>query len=212
VPPGDEWLGEAERRCLTALPFARRRADWRLGRWTGKAAVGAWLGVPPPAVQILAARDGAPEAWLDGAVAPVSISLSHRAGRALAAVVDAPAVVGCDLELVEPRSAAFVRQWLSSREQDLLADRGDDERAGLVNLLWTAKEAAAKVRREGLRLAVRDAVAVPAENGGDAWSALRVDWGTELGTASMAGWWRAEPGWVMAVAGIPSLETPRPLR
>ena len=35
----------------------------------------------------------------------------------------------------------------------------------MTNLVWTAKEAAAKIRREGLRLDVRHAVVAPADAG-----------------------------------------------
>ena len=94
--PGSARASAARR---PALRMRRRRRDWRLGRFTAKAAVGAWLSVAPERVEILAAPDGAPEAWVDGERAPVSVSLSHRAGRALAVVAHAPAVVGCDLEL-----------------------------------------------------------------------------------------------------------------
>ena len=115
---------------------------------------------------------------LDGECAPVLVSLSHRGGRALAAGASTPAVVGCDLELVEPRSGAFVREWLAPAEQRLL-QRARRTSATDRNLVWTAKEAAAKVRREGLRLEVRraavdvrDVSARPA-----AWRPLTVDWG-----------------------------------
>ena len=187
----------------------RRRRDWRLGRFTAKAAVGAWLSVAPERVEILAAPDGAPEAWVDGERAPVSVSLSHRAGRALAAVAHAPAVVGCDLERVEPRSGAFAREWLAPAEHGLLAAHAQADRARLTNLVWTAKEAAAKVRREGLRLDVRHAIVAPAGAGvtDGAWRALRVQW--DDGCAPTAGWWRAEPGWVMTIAGDPA--APRPM-
>ena len=67
-----------------------------------------------------------------------------------------------------------------------------------VNSLWTAKEAVAKVRREGLRLDVRHAV-VDAQPPGPGWRALRVD----LDGDSTAGWWREEPGWVMSWPAIP---------
>ncbi|MGZ6641917.1 MAG: hypothetical protein ACXVFT_08780 [Solirubrobacteraceae bacterium] len=79
---------------LACLRLAKRRDDWRLGRWTAKAAVAAWLGVGAERIEVLAAADGAPDAWLDGAPVPVSLSLSHRAGRALAAVTDIPAAIG----------------------------------------------------------------------------------------------------------------------
>src|SRR5215218_9364959 len=104
VPDGDAWLSARERRTALGFHVARRRRDWLLGRFTAKAAVGACLSVSPERVEIVAAPDGAPEAWVDGERAPVSVSVSHRAGRALAAVARAPEVVGCDLELVEPRS------------------------------------------------------------------------------------------------------------
>ena len=80
-------------------------------------------------------------------------------------------------------------------EQGLLAAHAEADRARLTNLVWTAKEAAAKVRREGLRLDVRRAVVAPAGAGAadGAWRALRVEW--DDGAAPTAGWWRAEPGW-----------------
>jgi 4'-phosphopantetheinyl transferase len=197
VPPGDEWLGENEREVLAGLRIERRRGDWRLGRWTAKAALRRWLGLlgwPPERIEVLAAADGAPEAWVDGYRAPVSISLSHRAGRALAVIEAAPGAVGCDLEVVEPRSGAFVRDWLAPSEQRLVNERDESERALLANLIWTAKEAAAKVRREGLRLDVRSAVVTLSD-----------------GAATTRGWWRAEPGWVMTIAGEPGTAAPREL-
>ena len=133
------------------------------------------------------------------------MSLSHRGGRALAAVGHA-GMVGCDLELVEPRSRAFVREWLAPAEQRLLAACAA-ERDLLTNLVWTAKEAAAKVRREGLRLEsaarpcdVRD---VSARRG---LAGSEVDWSD--GGARAAGWWRGEPGWVMAILGAPAPDPP----
>jgi 4'-phosphopantetheinyl transferase len=211
VPRGQDWLSERERQVLETLRLERRRADWRLGRWTAKRALGARLTMPPSRLEVLAAADGAPEAWLDGERLPVSISISHRGGRSLAVVADAPATAGCDLELIEPRSEAFIREWLAASEQRLVGDCAGDGRALLANAIWTAKEAAAKVRREGLRLDVRDAAVTlahtPSEAGG--WRRLRVDW--DGGATTAAGWWRTEPGWVMAVAGEPACAPPRRL-
>lgn len=188
--------------------MAPRRAAWRLGRWTAKAALGAWLGVPAAEVEVLASSDGAPEAWLHGDRAPVSLSLSHRGDRALAVVVDAPRVVGCDLELVEPRSAAFIREWLSAAEQQLVAG-GDEARQALIaNLIWTAKEAAAKVRREGLRLDVRAAVVTFTEGGTTTggWRPIQVRWND--GAPPTAGWWRGDGAWVMTIAAAPAGSEP----
>jgi 4'-phosphopantetheinyl transferase len=206
VPAGDAWLGPRERAALGALTVARRRADWRLGRWAAKAAVAALLGFDAGRVEVLAAGDGAPEAWIDGARADVSVSLSHRGGRALAAVARAPVVVGCDLEVAEPRSGAFVREWLTEGERARVRAAAPGARDGVANLAWTAKEAAAKVRREGLRLDVRHAEATPSgEPPVDGWRRLEVAWREGPRTA---GWWREEPGWVMTVATEPASASP----
>ncbi len=210
VPTGDGWLGAGEVEVLAGLRFEKRRTDWRLGRFASKAAVAIWLGVPAGRVEIAAAPDGVPEAWLDGRRAPASLSLSHRAGRALAVVGEADSALGCDLELVEPRSPAFVNDWLAPSERELAAAAGA-RRDIVANLLWTAKEAAAKARREGLRLDVRQAVAEPEDLSSTTldWRRLAVVWGD--GGGRDAGWWRAEPGWVMAVVSDPAPGPPRAL-
>jgi 4'-phosphopantetheinyl transferase len=199
VPADDDWLGERERATLAGLRFHKRREDWRLGRWTAKAVVAAWLGVEIARIEVLAAADGAPEAWLDGARAPLSLSLSHRAGLAIAAVAEAPVVVGCDLERLEPRSPAFIRDWLAPAEQVLV---GSDA-VMAPNLVWTAKEAAAKVRREGLRLDVRSAVTrFEAGIADGEWRPLVVEWAGE--TLCTHGWWRVHAGFVMTVSMAPA--------
>ncbi len=215
VPDRDGWLGERERIVLAAMRFRPRRDSWRLGRWTAKLALSAWLGTSPERIEVLAAADGAPAVWLGhaGEPLPLSLSLSHRAGRAIALVADAPTAVGCDLELLERRSDAFVLEWLSPPERRFVAacERERCHPALAANLVWTAKEAAAKVRRGGLRLDVRGAAVTV---GGaihriGAWQPLEVAWGD--GHRTIAGWWRAEAGWVIAVAAEPAAGPPAPM-
>jgi 4'-phosphopantetheinyl transferase len=197
VPGDDGWLTDTERAVLATLVYPKRRSDWRLGRWTAKAVVVAVTGAARESVSVLAARDGAPEAFVDGRPAGVSMSISHRAGRALA--VAGPGQVGCDLEIVEPRSRAFAEDWLTAAEREWAAD--DHLR---TNAVWTVKEAAAKVRREGLRLDFRSAEAT-LDDGTGPWRAFVVEWGDR----TTRGWWRAEGGWVMAVAAEPATGPPR---
>jgi 4'-phosphopantetheinyl transferase len=211
VPPGDGWLGPVERSVLGGLRVDARRVAWRLGRWTAKRALGVSLEVGVDRLEVLAADDGAPEAWLDGERLPRSISLSHRGDRALAVVAAPRHTVGCDLELVEPRSGAFIREWLSPSEQRLVLNSEDGGQPLLANLIWAAKEAAAKVRREGLRLDVRRAVVTPDdfESGSGAWRRMHVDWREPA--AATGGWWRTETDWVMVIAGEPTPAAPRQL-
>lgn len=210
VPGDDRWLSVREQDALARLSVAKRRADWRLGRWAGKAALAAWLGVSPEETEIVAADDGVPEAFVRGEKAPAALSLSHRGGRALAAVAGGGSTLGCDLEAVEPRSPAFVREWLGADEAMRLAQLEGERRDLAANLSWSAREAAAKALRGGLRLNVRRARvshAGIAEHSGD-WEPLRVVW---AGGPVEHGWWRAEPGWVLTVVCDPSAEA-RPRR
>jgi 4'-phosphopantetheinyl transferase len=158
VPAADGWLSVRERATLADLHAQRRRADWRLGRWAAKAALCAWCGAGLAEVEIVASAGGAPEAVVSGERAPVALSLSHRDGRALAVVADAGVAIGCDLEVVEPRSEAFLSTWLTPAERAIVKSAGSAGRSQLANLIWTAKEAAAKARAEGLRLDVRQAI------------------------------------------------------
>lgn len=209
VPAGDHWLGNRELEVLGQLQLAHRRRDWRLGRWTAKAALGAWLDAPSTRIEVLAAADGAPEAWLDGQPAPVSVSLSHRAGRSLAVVAGLPRIVGCDLEALEPRSSAFVREWLGPAEQRVVSSRTDVQRILLVNLMWAGKEAFAKMRRQGLRLDVRSVAVAPEHEQQDPpeqWRPFQV--GYEDSAGLVAGWWCVQPGWVIAVATEPACDRP----
>ena len=208
TPADDGWLTERERAVLNGFRYERRRSDWRLGRFAAKGAVSTWLGVSPERVSVLAAADGAPEAWLDGRPAPVALSLSHRSGVALAVVCEPDVGLGCDLELIEPRSDAFVREWLDDDERRVLEHAPSAARPLLANVIWSAKEAATKVLREGLRLNVRHAIVSLAPANENGWDAVRVDW---RDGSSAAGWWLVEEPFVTVVLSDVPIRVPRRL-
>ena len=162
VPPGNEWLGGNETVILEGLHFAKRRADWRLGRWTAKCAVAACLNLRlPPAgmaeIEITARPSGAPQVMLASGPAPVEVSLSHRGGVAMCVVAGRDAAIGCDLEVVEAHSAAFLRDYFTGEEQVEIARTPAGDQPSLVAALWSAKESALKALQEGLRLDTRSA-------------------------------------------------------
>lgn len=180
VPEQLDWLAPDERDRIEAFRFAQRRGDFLLGRWTAKRLLATVLpGAGLAAIAIRAAADGAPEAVLDGAPLPFSVSLSHRAGRALAAVGDAGAALGADLELVEPRSALLVADFFTAGEAAAVAACPPAGRDRAIALIWSAKESALKARRTGLREDPRhvrveaDGLAATPDAHG-AWRALRI--------------------------------------
>src|SRR5271157_5582736 len=163
VPAENDWLSASEAARLNAMRFAKRRADWRLGRWAAKRAVAAYLDVPGHRqalanIEVHAAPSGAPEVFILNTAAPATISLSHRDGTALCAVAPSGAALGCDLEIIEPRSDAFVADYFTAEEQALVARVSLEDRPRLLALLWSAKESALKALHEGLRLDTRSVV------------------------------------------------------
>jgi len=170
VPAENDWLSASEAIRLDGLRFAKRRADWRLGRWTAKQALAAYWNISgdgnPKAlggIEVRPAPDGAPEVFLASQPAAVTISLSHRAGTALCAVMPAGGTLGCDLETIEPRSDGFVADYFTAEEQALVARATATDRLRLLALLWSAKESALKALRVGLRLDTRSVSASPIE-------------------------------------------------
>ena len=157
VPAADHWLAPAEAEVLAGLHLPRRRADWRLGRYAAKRLLAAQRATPPALSElaVLAAPDGAPEVLLRGEPLPLTLSLSHRDGLALCAVAAGRVGLGCDLERVEPRSAALVDDFFTAAERARVLQAPEAERALLANLVWSAKESALKLLREGLRLDTR---------------------------------------------------------
>jgi 4'-phosphopantetheinyl transferase len=157
VPAHRDWLSAAEQIRLGTLRFPKRRADWLLGRWTAKCAVAAVLneGLAFADIEICAAPSGAPSVRIRNDPAALKISLSHRVGIACCAITLDPIAVGCDLELVEPRIPAFVSDYFTGEECELIARSSPGERTRLIALLWSAKESTLKTLGVGLRADTR---------------------------------------------------------
>jgi 4'-phosphopantetheinyl transferase len=133
--------------------------------------------------------------------------MTDRADWAVCVVGPADLALGCDLELVEPRSDAFVLDWFTPVEQDLVAAAGPgDQRDLLANLVWSAKESALKVLQTGLRRDTRSVEVHVAEIAGrERWARLVVE--AEEGTA-MPGWWRRYGDFVLTFAADADCDPP----
>jgi len=199
LPEGDDWLGPDEQKVLRGLRFPKRRAEWRLGRFAAKHALSSFAGIDDfNRIQIIAAKDGAPEAWIDEQRFDSEISISHREGLA-ACVIAQGTRVGCDLEAVEPRSSRFVNDFFTDRERLAVETTADAHRDRHVALTWSAKESALKVLRVGLR---RDTRSVEVEL--DDVDVVETGWHTLRATVSpegltFRGWWRQEGETVLTI-------------
>ncbi|OBB84898.1 hypothetical protein A5781_07160 [Mycobacterium sp. 852002-30065_SCH5024008] len=207
LPAGERWLAPAEAASLAALRFTKRRTEYLLRRLVAKHAVAAVTGRPtdPAAlagIEIRNAPSGAPYVCVEGTTLGLEVSITDRAGWAVCvarpAGEGAESPVGCDLELVEPRTPGFVLDFLTAAEREHVASRAaGDERDMAANLIWSAKESALKVLRTGLRRDTRSLEVALTAPRGDGWGELTV--GAAEG-AVFPGWWRRDGRFVLTVA------------
>jgi 4'-phosphopantetheinyl transferase len=210
VPEGDAWLGPKERAVQAKLKLPKRRSEWRLGQFVAKRLLSSLTGVADvDRIEIVAAEDGAPEAFLDDQPLSVSLSITHRSGVGACAVTEG-ARVGCDLEAIEPRTQRFVGDFFTSAERESIAQTDESLRYRHIALIWSAKESALKVLRVGLR---RDTRNVEVDIGdptavGSGWYGLTTSVDPE--GKKLSGWWHQDRDVVLTlVCDDPSFQVAR---
>jgi 4'-phosphopantetheinyl transferase len=205
LPADPSWLAAGEVARAAGMRFTKHRTEYLLRRWAAKHAIAAEAGLSadPEAlarIEVRNAPNGAPLVWVDGRRTEFGVSLTDRAGWAVCLVSGRPVQVGCDLELVEPRSAGFVRDFLTEAEQALVGAAGSEaERQVLANLVWSAKESALKVLQTGLRRDTRSVevqLSDPATGPGS-WAGLVVHADEDRG---FPGWWCRHGPFLLTVA------------
>ena len=204
LPPKEHWLTPGEAAILARLRYTKRRTEFLLRRLVTKHAVASVTGrSTDPAtlagIEVRNAPSGAPYVCVDGVPIEVGVSISDRAGWAICVTSPMePLAVGCDLELVEPRSPGFVDDFLTTTEQRLVGlCVAGEERDAVVNLIWSAKESALKVLGTGLRRDTQTLQVTPDGPDGDGWGALTVR--AVEGTV-FPGWWRREGRFLVTIA------------
>lgn len=204
-PEKNDWLGPAELSVLSRLVFLKRRAEWRLGRWTAKCAFALICHIPRTSdvltqIEVRSATSGIPEIFILNQPAPVTISISHRSGAAICAIAAAKTRLGCDVEMIEPRTNAFLEDYFTPSEQFLLAQASPHDRPRLATLLWSAKESALKAMQLGLRADTRSMIVeLPAHNVEIGWAPLHIQ--TVTGD-HFDGWWYEEDGMIRTMASV----------
>jgi 4'-phosphopantetheinyl transferase len=216
IPSAETWLTADEVTRAAGLRFTKRRTEYLLRRWVCKQAVVAATGMPSDLqslvrVEVANHPGGAPYVQVDGAPLTLDVSLSDRAGWAVCVVAERRGRVGCDVEIVEPRSAGFVADFLTPAEQDYVASRPDDDRHAAANLIWSAKESALKVLQTGLRRDTRSVEVAVAPSRGDQGGMTSGWYRLEVRTAEggvIPGWWRRDGVFLVTVASERPLHPP----
>jgi len=147
-------LTRYEAATCARLPSSDRQRDFRAGRLAARRAVMGFVGRGPSrSMEVRSGVDGFPSlSLLDPSgrwrTTSVELSISHRDGRAVAAIARAGVRVGVDLERVGAVPRRLAGHFLTPQELDLAG-------AGDPTVLWSLKEAAWKALALGRSLPLK---------------------------------------------------------
>lgn len=203
IPVSLDWLHFSEVQVLDGYHFEKKRKDWLLGRWTAKNAIKIFLSKEYPTlklkdIEVRRAEDGAPEPLLYGNLLPVHISLSHSHNIGLCSISNENIIHGCDVEYIEPRSDAFISDYLTIQERNILARNTDKIKPLIANIIWSAKESTMKLLRTGLSIDTRkvDIYAIANENL-KMWNHIRITYKPEH--QKYLGYWKTNKEYVYTI-------------
>ncbi len=167
-PAGLLTLEEAA--LFAGLKTKKRRQDWLTGRYAAKYLVCHALREETgyhfswDDFAVLPKETGAPDlVWrIENGTRPVTLSISHAGELAFCALcLGRNALLGCDVEQVVPRSAAFITDYFTPAEQSLLHQTPPGRHPVLANAIWSGKEAVLKVLEVGLTVDTRAVTCLP---------------------------------------------------
>lgn len=203
MPPTLSWLSDSEMAILRSYQRPKRRRDWLLGRWTAKQLVARHFAPGDmhllSGFSILPDQAGIPVVFKGTRRVDLSLSLSHRDGRALSVIASDHIQIGCDLEKNESRSRAFVETFFTDSEIAQIDHFEKNRWPAAATLIWSAKESVLKLLGVGLRVDTR-CVSVSIDQAG----ATTLDWhpfsASLVDGTSFTGWWKVDPFLIRTVA------------
>jgi 4'-phosphopantetheinyl transferase len=165
--PGAAELPSQERERAVGFLRAEPARRWVAARWALRQVLGAYLEVPPAAVELEVGEHGKPR--LRNVEGP-EFNLSHSEGLALVAVCACE--VGVDVEAIEPERDLVVlaERALSAEAAAAVRAAPSSQRPALFYAAWTRHEARLKCLGSGLGAAA-------AEDGAVAVATLEVESG-----------------------------------
>ena len=199
-------MGEQEKVEYDRFKVPKRKKEWMGSRLAVKKLIRAC--VPELAqhklsqIQIIKEPSGAPFLQIDGEKRlPGWLSLSHSHEHVLAAYSPDEIRFGVDLEFIEPRSIGFVRDYFTGNEVDQVVLSGPDQKALIITIIWSAKEAVLKAITEGLRIDTRKieiSSGTESPNKGD-WNVLELHCSAEIKIPSLRLLWRREGDFIQTL-------------
>jgi 4'-phosphopantetheinyl transferase len=211
------YLSPSELQKLSTFRFPKRRSEWLLGRWAAKSLVQSmptYQHYSLDEIEIQNAPEGAPYICPPGgSTSPDCLTISHSDRFALCAMSLGPTVrIGVDLEIAEPRSDAFVADYFTQDEQQLIASCPAERRETAITLIWSIKESMLKALGIGLRWDTRKVEvreidglrSVDAAHG--RWQKVHVC-DKEQENRAWVAWWQRRSHFIITLAGFTTSHT-----
>lgn len=148
IPPAEEFLNERELETYQAFKIDKRKKEWLGGRYALKTLACDFFNFGIKYMEVKNLGSGRPILLVPGGT-KLPVSITHSGPYAAAAIALTGQAIGLDIEAVEQRSPAWVKQYFDSRELS-------SKSAPFLTELWAKKEAVLKFLGVGLKLSCTD--------------------------------------------------------
>lgn len=153
VPPAEEFLTKRELAMYKEFKIEKRKKEWLGGRYALKKLACDFFSFEINKMEVKNLASGKPVLLVPGGT-KLPVSITHSGAYAAAAIALTGSAIGVDIEAVEERSAAWVKQCFIPEE--LIS-----KKAPFLTQLWAQKEAVLKFLGVGLKLSCTDINCLP---------------------------------------------------
>ncbi len=148
VPPAKEFLNKKELETYKAFKIDKRKAEWLGGRYALKTLAREFFNFDIKYIEVKNLANGKPVLNVPGGT-KLPVSITHSGPYAAAAIALTGQSIGLDIEAIEQRSPAWVKQCFDKNEIS-------SKSAPFLTELWAKKEAVLKFMGVGLKISCTD--------------------------------------------------------
>ena len=148
IPPVEDFLTERELAVYNTFKIDKRKKEWSAGRYALKKLACDFFSFDIKQIEVENLASGKPILIVPGGT-KLPVSITHSGAYAAAAIALTGKDIGLDIEVVEQRSPAWIKQCFDLRELS-------SKSAPFLTELWAKKEAVLKFLGVGLKLSCTD--------------------------------------------------------
>lgn len=148
VPAPEEFLNKRELETYKAFKIDKRKREWLGGRYALKKLACDFFNFDIKYMEVKNLPSGQPVLLVPGGT-KLPVSITHSGTYAAAAIALTGQAIGLDIEIIEQRSPAWIKQCFDKREIS-------SKSAPFLTELWAKKESILKLLQIGLVVPAKD--------------------------------------------------------